>query len=150
MIDEMNSPTFAKGKKLLKQRRNKMRKMLIIPILLLFIGNLYALTASPVGTEVSVEYTEPSTNNDGSPLIDLDHTTVYYDIGSGAVEANQVPASSPSGGATITTSITIPVSIDQEVDADVWATASDEVPNESLPSNTVVVPIDRLAPASPN
>jgi len=110
----------------------------------------HAFTATVTGAVVELAYEEPTVNTNGSALVDLDHTTIYYDMGSGPVEAMQVPASAPTGGATILQAVSVPVVDGQEADVTFWATASDASENESDPSNTATERIDRLAPGAPN
>ena len=42
------------------------------------VGPALALTGSVTGTEVSLGFTESTTNEDGSILQDLHHSNVYY------------------------------------------------------------------------
>lgn len=96
-----------------------------------------------------VEYTEPSTTKTGTPLTDLDHTTIFFDLGSGPQKAVDVPATSANGGGAISQVIQVPVGADQEADVSITVTATDTSGNESTPSNSVAVRVDTLPPASP-
>lgn len=107
------------------------------------------MTASVVGTDVTCQYTEPTTNSNGTPLADLHHTSIYYDMGNGAVHAADLPASLMTGGGTISYVISVPVADGEEKDVKFWATATDTLGNTSLPSPQAVKRIDRLAPAPP-
>lgn len=115
----------------------------------------YAIDATVVGTEVAVTYTEPTTNANGTPLIDLDHISIYYQVNpdlnppGAEVKDKDVPATSANGGGTATHNVTVPVGADQEAYADLWVTAVDDVGNESAPSDRDRVQIDHLAPAAP-
>lgn len=107
------------------------------------------MNATVVGAEIEVSYNEPTANADGSPLVDLDHTSVYVDSGSGPTKVTDIPASSPNGGGAITQRFSAPIANGQEADVSVWATASDRSGNASAPSTVTVIRIDKLAPAPP-
>jgi hypothetical protein len=113
------------------------------------VSTAEAFTVTATGTIVRVSYTEPAVNMDNSPLTDLDHTTIYYDMGNGPVLALVVPASRATGGGNIAQDVTIPVLAGQQATVSFYATASDQSKNESDRSNTVVIRIDRLAPGPP-
>lgn len=112
-------------------------------------GIAHAIDASVTGVQVTVTYQEPGTSADGSPLSDLSHTTIYHNFGGPKIEAARAPAAAPSGRGLITQTITIPVAENQEVNVEIWATATDLSGNESGESSRVVKRIDRLAPAAP-
>lgn len=122
----------------------------------LFLANChfaFALTVTPTGTEATVEYQEPNTNEDGSALDDLDHTTIYYSVGaeSESVVLLKVPASAPVGNGQISRQVVIPaldVPEGAETVVHVWATATDTADNESGESERASV-TDRLAPSAP-
>ena len=101
------------------------------------------------GAEVTFEYTEPSTSADGSALDDLHHTSIFYDIGAGAVNVIDLPASLLTGGGVKEYSFTIPVPQGATINAGIWATATDTSENTSVPSEVLTVRVDRLAPAPP-
>ena len=127
-----------------------MKKLLLILIFLFLPLDLLAFNASVNDVKITVDYTEPTVNADGSALTDLNHTSIYYSISGGtAVKATDVNASSVNGGGIISQQITIPISNGQEADVDVWATATDNSGNESANSITVTVRIDKLAPGAP-
>lgn len=107
-------------------------------------------TRSPEVVTITLQYTEPSQNADGTPLRDLDHTTIYYDVGAGEVRAADVPASSPAGGGTITHKIIIPIAASKkEVTARIWVTGTDKSGNESTPSQVVSTRLGKTAPVAP-
>ncbi|HKW86408.1 MAG TPA: hypothetical protein VJM82_05000 [Nitrospiraceae bacterium] len=58
---------------------------------------------------VTVSYTEPTTTVDGTPLIALAKTTIYYDLGNGPVKAMDVPATKPTGGGQVSQTVKIPI-----------------------------------------
>ena len=111
-----------------------------------------ALTLTLSGAELTVEYDEPTTNTDLTPLDDLAYTNVYSKVGTIAeVKHPNVPASRAAGGGHIVTKITVPVPAGTRTDVTVTVTATDsaEVPNESARSIPVTKRIDRLAPSAP-
>jgi len=102
-------------------------------------------TVSEVAT-----YTEPITSQDGSPLADLAYTYVEYHVGTNPpVLGPHVPATKPSGGGNITTTVIFnaPAGVQTTVIADVKAV--DLNGNTSSASNSVTSVIDRVAPAAP-
>lgn len=101
----------------------------------------------PEGLEYS--YTEPTTNSDGSPLVDLDHTSIYVDVGAGPVKTLDVPATSPNGGGNIVQIIQNPFEEGKEGTVSVHATAVDDNNQESEIGAQATVEVDFLAPAPP-
>jgi len=127
-----------------------LRPILIsVSLLVCLATDSFAINFTVTGTNVESSYTEPTVNEDGSPLSDLAKTTIYYDLGAGQVKALDVPASSPTGGGQISQTVTVPIVSGQEANVKFWATATDTSGNESAPSNSVTVRIDRLAPGPP-
>lgn len=101
---------------------------------------------------VTVSFTEPGNNADGTPLQDLVATRVYYAIDGGPpVMAAEIPASLPTGGGTVTQEVTVPIAAGQDSMVDFYATAIDDADpvNESVPSESVRLNIDRQPPAAP-
>lgn len=131
-----------------------MKKLLGALCLLCLAGQAYALTLTPTGAEVSVEYTEPDRtafDDDGLdfPLDDLAKTVIFYDMGSGPVVAKEVPATSLSGGSNISTTVVVPVVGRRKRDVAFWVIAVDIAGNESGKSTVETIRIDRLPPAPP-
>lgn len=126
-----------------------MKQLLLFLFIIFVASDVYAIDASVTGVEVAVTYQEPATNADGSPLSDLDHTTIYHNFGGPKVEAARAPATASVGNGLITRTITIPVGENQEVNVDIWATATDSSGNEGAESARVTKRIDRLAPGAP-
>ena len=109
----------------------------------------FAFTLTQTGANVDVSYLEPTTNKDGSRLLDLAHTSVFFDTGSGEVRALDAPASSASGGGTIAVTVTVPIIEGMESNVIFYLSATDKSGNESAKSETQILRIDRLAPAAP-
>src|SRR5690349_1982072 len=104
----------------------------------LYASSAYAIDFTPTGAVLTVTYKEPAVNKDGSSLDDLDHTNVYYQVGSDAeVKGPNVPASSPAGGGNISTTITVPVPTDMRATVAVSASATDTSGNEGPRSSAV-------------
>lgn len=101
------------------------------------------------GDEMTATYTEPSTNEDGSPLLDLLFTHMYHNYGGLEILADSVPASGPTGGGPVTSTFVVPVPDGQEVLVNFWARAEDDALNYSPMSKIVTREIDHLAPAAP-
>jgi hypothetical protein len=135
-------------------------KILLMVIMVLFAGAAQAFEIIGVDSvNVTAAYTEPTTNADPelSPLVDLDHVTVYYDLGfgDGPQIGVEVPASSPTGGMGMTAILPVPVADGQEADVTFFARAFDRDKldgspgNASADSSTDVLRVDRLAPSAP-
>jgi hypothetical protein len=126
------------------------RGLIVLVLILGLVSGASAFVATPTATEVMVEYDEPVTNADGTPLQDLKETRIYYQMGSAAPTlAATVPATAPTGGGHIAQKVAVPVGPNQEADVTFWATAVDTSGNESVRSSTATVRIDRLPPAPP-
>ncbi len=128
-----------------------MLKKCLMLVLMLFVAlPTSALTITETGSQVTVTYDEPTINEDGSLLTDLDKCTIYFDI-SGAISTYDVLATSLNGGGTITQDIIITKQPGVLLDVPFWATCWDNAsnPNESVPSATVIKRFDWLAPGAP-
>ena len=128
-------------------------RFLIAVIAMTFLATMpvFALDATVSGTELTVTYTEPTTNADGSPLTDLARTNVIWKFlpaGTDTKEAN-VAATKLTGGGAITTKLIVPVEAGQERTVEITATATDTSGNESVRATAVQKRIDRLAPGAP-
>jgi hypothetical protein len=99
---------------------------------------------------VDAEWTEPSTNPDGSPLQDLAYSSVYYKVNGGAtIVGAKINATKLQGGGLVKTTLIVPAPTGGTVNLEFWATATDTAGNESLPTVKVPFSIERLAPSSP-
>lgn len=77
--------------------------MLKVSVLALILGWLWlwlcGFTVRPTGGDFTVNYTEPTTNSDGSALTDLDHCNVTTQAGSqSAAVSSNIAASAATGG----------------------------------------------------
>ncbi len=111
----------------------------------------FAVEVTVDGTQVQASYQEPTTNKTGTPLTDLHHTTLFYAMPPTAAgtACKTTPASSQTGGATITATCLVPTMLDQEADVRFTVTATDTSGNVSDPSIPVDRRLDFLAPAAP-
>ena len=140
-----------------------MKRFIFVSMLvLLFIGLTgvcysTSINGSVTGTEVTVNYTEPVTNEDGSNLKDLDHTNVYYTKDSDGIRVKVVPdnqtgpdinASALTGGGDSKVIFTVPVSSGEDTNISIVATATDDANNESNDSPPLVLNVDKQAPAA--
>lgn len=83
---------------------------------------------------VTVSYTEPTTTVDDTPLIALDKTSIYYDLGSGPVKAMDVPATKPTGGGQVSQTVKIPIGQDEEKLVMICVTATSRMRSEDPPA----------------
>lgn len=126
--------------------------MIYLFALLLFLSAprlTSAFTAMLTGAEVTVTLFEPAANADGSVLTDLAKIRIYHDTSGSMQMEKEIAASGPSGGATGSVAVSVPVIEGQEKIITFQATAVDTSGNESKPSEKVSVRVDRLAPAPP-
>ena len=82
---------------------------------------------------VTVSYTEPTTTADGTPLIALDKTTIYYDLGNGPVKTMDVPATKPTGGGQVSQTVKIPIGPNEEKSITICVTATSRMRNDGPP-----------------
>lgn len=101
------------------------------------------------GSNIKAQFTEPTTNADGSPLTDLAKVEVVADWGAGEQLVGSVDASAPTGGGAGEVDFTVPVVEGSQMTVSAKAFAIDLLGNKSLPSATQTLTIDLLAPAPP-
>lgn len=125
--------------------------------LVLALGLTLATTAGAIvlnqsGVDIELFYEAPTENADGSPLQDLAKTTIYYTLSGSTqvIKAREIPADSKTGGYNVAATITAPVGPGQDKVVTVFATATDENGNESEPSQSASIRVDRLAPKPPS
>ena len=118
-------------------------------------GAAEAVVFTESGAELTVEYDEPTTNVDGTPLADLSKTTIAITVmhpSGGAPQVIDVPASRPQGGGHVIRKITVGIGIDKpikEANVEARITATDTVGNQSDPA-VATVRVDKLRPAKVN
>lgn len=101
---------------------------------------------------VSIEasWTEPTVNADGSPLLDLAYSSVYYQVGNGPVVVGaKLPATKPTGGGAVSTTLIIPAAAGAITLLTFTASETDLDGNESPKTSPVVFKVERVAPAEP-
>jgi hypothetical protein len=99
---------------------------------------------------VDATFTESVTNNDGSPVTDLAYSSVYYQVGNGAlIVGAKVPASKLTGGGAMSTTLIVPAPVGAVTTINFQASETDTQGNEGLKTAVVTFKIDRLAPAAP-
>jgi len=130
-------------------------RLLAVLALLALPALAHAIDFTPTGSVITVSYTEPTQNTDGTGLNDLAKTTINWRVCpvTGACNAVytkvDVAASVLAGGGTISRDVTVPVTPGQEVNVEVFATATDLSGNVSPESTHVVKRVDRLSPKAP-
>jgi hypothetical protein len=124
-----------------------MKKLLYL--VLLVPSLIHAWTIVPGGIQVTVEYTEPSTDSDGTSLNDLNRTSLFYNLGSGDVKAFDVIASTTTGGGNVVKTTVIPWPNGKEGNVSFYAVAVDTNSAVSAKSNIVIVRFDTLSPGAP-
>lgn len=128
-----------------------MRFILALALTLTIASPALAIDFTASGTILTVTYKEPVANVDNSPLNDLDHTSVYFQVGTGTeTKSAAIPATALTGGGSISTQITVPIAQNQSATVTVRATATDKSGNESAKSSPVTKTVDRLPPLPPS
>jgi len=100
-----------------------------------------------VANGLEYSYKEPSTNVNGSPLIDLDHTEIFVDVGAGPAKVMDVPASSPNGGGDVVQILQNPFSEGQEGTVTAFSIAVDDNGNQAVKGGEATADVDFLAPS---
>lgn len=145
------------------ERGEGMKRFIFVLMLVLLFAGLSgvcysaSINGTVTGAEITINYTEPVTNADGSDLLDLDHTNVYYTKDSDGIRVqvtsdnqtgSDINASALTGGGGIEVIFTVPVSPGEDTDISIIATTTDDAENESNDSPTVVLNVDKQAPAA--
>ena len=109
--------------------------MIALLVLLLFVSPTWAIDAQQVSKTLRITYTEPTTNADDTPLMDLGGTIITLVADGTALPDIDVVASSVNGGGNVSQDVAVPftpnkmVSVDLEVSAyDTSGNASEIVP----------------------
>ena len=121
----------------------------ILAVIMAVYGDSWAWRVVPGGIEVEVEYEEPSTTTDGSPLTSLSRTSVYHNSGGEFVKLFDVPATAPSGGGWILRNATVPFPPNKEGAISFYAEAADTEGQVSDASQVVALEVDTLPPGGP-
>jgi hypothetical protein len=105
----------------------------IISILLLSVI-AHAWTVTPTGVQVELKWTEPTQNNNDTPLTDLKSVRIYDNSSGVMVLREEINASSPTGGGVTTKTVTIPLAPGVVKTVHFYVTAVNTAGLESLPS----------------
>jgi len=133
------------------KKENKMKKIFVF-LLMISMGSswAHALTASfsiKPGEDFPMFvwlYTEPSTNNDGTPLLNLDSCSVWYSIDGRETEAARVTASSPKGGQDNSWTGFVAVQPNTVKDVLMWGTCSNNSNHTPSDKSTILtIHVDR-------
>lgn len=99
---------------------------------------------------LDVQWTEPTLNSDGSALVDLAYSSVYYSTLNGPlVVGAKLPATVVTGGGTIQTTLIVPAPAGAVTPFKFQVSATDLSGNESVKTDAVFFTIERLAPSAP-
>lgn len=100
--------------------------------------------------KLTAAYDEGSNHTNGTPLNDLSHSNVWYQIGAAApVKSADIPASSPQGGGHVVTDVVFPALLGELTTGTFWATETDVDGHESPKSNLATFTVDRRVPEAP-
>lgn len=124
--------------------------LILLPFLLLAPMIAEAWVPAPDGVFPEWQWTEPTTNTDASPLIDLASYRVFYKLGSGTEQSFNVPATSatpPANSIVKVTNQKVSVLPCQTVSMTTQVVAVDTMGNQSARSSTATALIDRKAGA---
>ena len=99
--------------------------------------------------ELNATFTEPNTNSDGTPLLDLDYSTIYIITPAGTIKAPLIQESNASGGGIQTVKIMVNAPSGVKTTLQFAATSTDTTGNEGQRTPEVTVVIDRIAPSVP-
>lgn len=78
----------------------------------------------PANRTIPIRYTEPTLQQNGQPLGYLSHTTIYYDVGSGAREYTKHSATKVTGGGNVAREVIIPAGAGNSPTAKICVTAT--------------------------
>lgn len=114
---------------------------------------LLALSIPAFAADVTVQWTEPTKNTDGSTLADLAFTNGYCQVGTAAAQKSaNVPATKPAGGGTVSTVFTIPTPAGAATTVTCWATATDAASPANVSANSASASktFNLVGPAAPS
>ncbi len=99
--------------------------------------------------ELTATFDEPATNTDGTPLADLDYSTVYITTPAGTIKAPVIQESKPTGGGTMSTTIQVNAPANAKTTIHFAVSSTDTAGNEGPKTPDLVYVVDRIAPAAP-
>lgn len=106
----------------------------------------WGLTATQSGVNVEVEYKEPTTTVNATPLTDLESTNVtILDAVGNPLQSRSIAATSPNGGGAIKETFTVSAPANRETPYTFEVRAVDDNKNASEPKSATIV-IDKEPP----
>lgn len=121
--------------------------VLFAAIFCLCVSMAFGLTATQVGVDILVEYGEPTTTVNDTPLTDLESTNITVLDGVGnPLQSRSVTATSPNGGGAIKETFTVSAPANRETPYTFEVRAIDDNKNPSEPVSTNLI-IDKEPPA---
>ena len=79
---------------------------------------------------ITIAYTEPTTQADGSPLTNLAKTSIYRNHGNGFIRTKEIPATNPKGGGQISETVFIAVGPGETIETTICVTATNSLGQE--------------------
>lgn len=124
-----------------------MRSICLLAVIFCFCASVaFGLTATQVGVDILVEYVEPTTTVNATPLSDLETTNITVLDGVGnPLQSRSVTATSPNGGGAIKETFTVSAPANRETPYTFEVRAIDDNKNPSEPVSTNLV-IDKEPP----
>lgn len=113
-----------------------MRLFLVLLIILFLTSSVYAFSGT-----MTLTYSEPVSNVNGTALDNLDHISIYYFKDNAPVKAMDIPATKPTGGGTNLTATVPFIVADNIVNVSFYATAINSAGVESYRSGIVKKPV---------
>lgn len=125
-----------------------MRIIVLLAVIFCLCASMaFGLTATQVGVDILVEYGEPDTTVNDTPLTDLESTNITVLDGVGnPLQSRSVTATSPNGGGAIKEKFTVSAPANRETPYTFEVRAIDDNKNPSEPASTNLV-IDKEPPA---
>lgn len=100
--------------------------------------------------ELDATFTEPTVSSDGSPLTDLDYSTIYIITPAGTLKAPAIQESAATGGGVRAVKLLVDAPSNAKTTLRFAASSTDTAGNEGPRTAEVTVVIDRIAPAAPS
>lgn len=99
--------------------------------------------------EVTATFTEPNASVDGSPLTDLDYSTVYIITPAGTIKSPAIQETQASGGGNVTINLLVTALNGVKTTLKFAASSTDTSGNEGARTAEVSLVIDRVGPDIP-